>query len=96
VANFKPLLSRMAPSAVEPEAIQELTSKGVARIIDSTAPSIVKDVKPIATLDELDASKLIFIPNPHPRAIPAPGTAEAAKKLCVLFPLSLSPNFHSH
>lgn len=67
----------MAPSAIPlvQETTSELVCAGIKQTVAETAPSIAADGSH-STLSELDASKLIFIRNLNPRAVPEPGSPE--------------------
>lgn len=71
----------MSPSAISqpdpPQTGDELTKSGVNHIIQATAPSIVSG-NGTSDVKELDASKLTFTRNPHPKPVPEPGSAEEA------------------
>lgn len=68
----------MAPSAIETLTTSDLTSKGVTKALKPLAEPLSKNTNgPI--LAELDASKLTITSTTNPRAIPAPGAANATK-----------------
>ena len=67
----------MAPTAIEPfQTTSELTHSGIKHTVTKTAPSLTTNGNSIPTIDELDASKLIFTRNLNPRAVPEPDSPE--------------------
>ena len=70
----------MAPIAMQ--TTSELTSTGIQRILDKTAPSIVANGS-CTHLDELDASKISFTRNTNPKSVPEPNSSEVwAQNYC--------------
>lgn len=68
----------MAPSAVETLTTSDLTSKGVTKALKPLTEPLSKKINgPV--LAELNASKLTTTSTTNPRAIPAPGAANATK-----------------
>ena len=78
----------MSPSALtSPQNTSELTIAGIVHTIEHTAPSITANGT--STLQELDASKMIFIRNHNPGPVPEPNSPEVwAQNVYVSFPLS--------
>lgn len=68
----------MAPSAINPppETTSELVSAGIKHAIAKTAPSIAPHHGDSSTLQELDASKLMFTRNLNPKPVPEPNSPE--------------------
>lgn len=68
----------MAPSAITPppETISELISAGIKHAVAKTAPSITSHNNIVSTLQELDASKIVFTRNLNPKPVPEPNSPE--------------------
>lgn len=67
----------MAPTAIEPfQTTSELTYSGIKNTVTKTASSLTTNGNAIPTIDELDASKLLFTRNLNPRAVPEPDSPE--------------------
>ena len=67
----------MSPSAILPETTNELANAGMKHTIERTAPSLKATTNGTSSsLAELDAAKLTFTPNPNPKSVPEPGSAE--------------------
>ena len=68
---------KMAPTAIALfQTTSELTHSGIKHTITKTAPSVITNGNAIPTIDELDASKLVFTRNLSPRAVPEPDSPE--------------------
>ena len=67
----------MAPTAIELfQTTSELTYSGIKNTLTKTAPSMNTNGNSIPTIDELDASKLLFTRNLNPHAVPEPDSRE--------------------
>ena len=73
----------MAPSAVEFSPVAELKTQDVPKHVLKSPLQLSNGFPPPKRV--LQASKLIFEPNPNPRAVPVPGSPESGKKLYVLY-----------
>ena len=70
----------MAPAPVE--TISQLTNSGMQKTVTKTAPSIASIGSPNC-INELDAAKLIFTRNHHPKTVPEPDSPEVvAQNVC--------------
>lgn len=67
----------MAPMAIDqlPQTTSSLVKSGIEHVIAKTAPSIAPQGA-CSSLQELDASKLIFTRNLNPKPVPAPNSPE--------------------
>ncbi|MCJ1266922.1 hypothetical protein MMC22_006807 [Lobaria immixta] len=68
----------MAPSAITPppETVSELVSAGIKHAVANTAPSVTPHNNIVSTLQELDASKVMFTRNLNPKPVPEPNSPE--------------------
>jgi hypothetical protein len=73
---------KMSPSAIEvPEAAQLQTKDVLTRVLKSPQSAVNGFKTP--KLTPLDASSLVFEPNPNPRMVAKPGSPDYGKKLYV-------------
>lgn len=67
----------MAPTALAPfQTTSELTHFGIKHSLTKTAPSFIASGNATPSIDELDASKLVFTRNLYPHAVPEPNSPE--------------------
>lgn len=74
----------MAPTAIAPvQTSSELIRSGIKHSLTETVPSLTTNCCHTPSIDELDASKLVFTRNLNPHAVPEPDSPEVwAQSVC--------------